>query len=1328
MWADDPSSGRTDALRAAGGAHSSRRTPFSRPFDPDRNDVSAFESFGAASGRDNSIISAINDRVIRGRADGSEEADPNFNPYGYLSDNYEDSDLFDVYEYILDGDLDNARSPQEVEGIIADIREERARSEAASANPVAGLLGSIVGAIADPTSYVPVGGAASKLGRTGRALLQGSASAAASEVALQGSQRTRTLEESIMNIGVSGAIGGGVGAFAAATARGQTLNPNNLNNPLRRENLYSHPMVIRGEDGTLDEILPEELTVIQRDTDDLSAARTSGRQDAFSPSESQIANRWTPQSKAGKVAKSAGDFFMTRTPLGRGMRSSSHEARMMTLALADPGGTMTRGNLAGKAGPQAAENIKRNYMINAEQVMSSLQRSVRDLQMRVDKRATDQEVFRLTQRLLYKMEDQELSRQLTDKYGEKGFEEFRKAAEQNAQEIHRLNREFEMKLIDEGLLRDDAKVSQLESELDRLREEVEQLKQSDASKAEIDRARTIRDDVQEDLTAENRKAAPLGDEYGHAQLWNRDVLRENPEEAKAFLRDALFDSPDVDWLMDSYNLTPDQFRALRQEDRARYDQILDDWAGDAWYHRVDLAEKELAAAQRKEKQSLLDLNDAMRNLGVLKRKEGQLTLSEARKKRDALNAEWEAAKQSKARREADLRAFQRGLGASARMAKRPEISLQPRRQVQQTGKEIGETNTLQAQVARETKRMESLAARRDRMDAALQAVEARKAQVTQAREALNDTIKLIKDTHKGDARTAKQAKKLLRKNTKATPLDKMIDEVYANLTQMGRVNPGIMDKIAMESDNTTGRVKERVISLNGEQRMAGIQQGFLRDDLPKILFQQYDQTSAELALREALDYGPNRRWSSWDERLKAIEEDYDDMISQAETRETKDRLIAERKQLLGEGDKPGDFHIMRDRLRGQTVTDDGFHGWANWLSAKVRGLQFARFGGGFLISSQTDLASVALRTGGLGKALSQHGRSAAKSAYHLSKRHSTPRNEMEAYIASHELGMGAVAHAARFDADDLVNGPYGGRGLGSGKTRRVTGAIDKGYEVVSEKVTIFSGLPAWNRYWKIVSGHMMATRVRDSVGRFDKLSEIERADLASVGIGKAEAGRMAKQIEKHGNTDADGRFDPGLERWDNDEDVRTFLMAIQRDMDRAINTPGVGDTPRLMSTWAGKTWLQFQTFAFTFINRFVYPAIQRASMGDKNAITSIGIALMAATNVMVMKDLMRGENPAERFKPENMPSTAYEIVDRSGFLGWMSPYVNAGMTLSPIGGASRYARNNVVTSLLGVNSNLPREISMALSAAADADPDAIQKTLVLMPFSSQLRLFSQFFE
>jgi len=139
MWADDPSARQIDAFRVAGGVNAARQSPFSQPYNPNREAPGWWDSFGAAAVRDNTILSGANDYVTRQGAEGDDTEMFDFNPYGYLQDTYEREDLEDVYPFILDGELNNARTEREVEAILADIREERARSETASANPFAGL-------------------------------------------------------------------------------------------------------------------------------------------------------------------------------------------------------------------------------------------------------------------------------------------------------------------------------------------------------------------------------------------------------------------------------------------------------------------------------------------------------------------------------------------------------------------------------------------------------------------------------------------------------------------------------------------------------------------------------------------------------------------------------------------------------------------------------------------------------------------------------------------------------------------------------------------------------------------------------------------------------------------------------------------------------------------------------------------------------------------------------------------------------------------------------------------------------------------------------------
>jgi hypothetical protein len=542
--------------------------------------------------------------------------------------------------------------------------------------------------------------------------------------------------------------------------------------------------------------------------------------------------------------------------------------------------------------------------------------------------------------------------------------------------------------------------------------------------------------------------------------------------------------------------------------------------------------------------------------------------------------------------------------------------------------------------------------------------------------------------------------------------------VFNNITSVGSLGHGVMDRILRESDRTTGRVKQRVIQLDNQQRMDGIRQGFLRDDLAQILVNQYDQLSSELALREALEIGPGKRFSSWGERLKFVEEEYNQMIADAASagdRKLADKLSVEKKVMID------DLVEARDRIRGNAMMQDGTSfAWANWLSAKLRQYNYVRFGGGFLLSSVTDLATLSLRTGSAGKSIAQYGKAAAKATMNLTRRDGIPANDIEAFVSAMELGMGAASHARRMGAEDLVHGPNAADGIGYGMTRQVTGTIDKFGNAASTFVAHASGLPIWNRFMKTVAAYQMTDRIRRSVAAYDQLTPVEVADLASVGIGRKEAGRFKALIEKHGQQ-SDGYFDPGLDKWPFD-DARTFLMAIQRDMNRAINTPGVGDTPRLMSTWWGKLWLQFQTFSFTMINRYAYPVSQRISMGDRKAIANLGVLLAAGTLVVVLKDVQKGKDPTERFEAKNLPKTFYEIVDRSGLLGWTSPYVNAAATTAGFGGAERFQRQSALVGIAGVNAGVLSDLGKASSAVLNGDPDVVDKLLAVMPLATQSRL------
>jgi hypothetical protein len=1435
MWVDTPNPDQV--LKAAVSRESliPRQSIVSSPYDASA-EYGFGDAFGAAFLHENTVVSALhaysaNDTATE--ADIRQGRAENFNPYSWLKQSQTPEVLQQLAPAINAGEFEGAVSQRAAQAAVADLLYEADLQRKMAASPWGALAGSLVTSLLDPTTYIPLVGQAARIGRLGKIglfALNASLSAGASEAVLQATQRSRSVEESLMNIGTAGVLGGGMGIFAAALHKSMPLHPDNVDNPLRIENLDKHGEVYRTPDGAHQDVIDHtEITALRNEaTSDLGAAAAP-----------------RPEIEAASLPNRESEFRATRffnsqTIAGRIVRAGSKAARMVGLRLMDPGGILMDLNLNGKALKPSAEAIKKDYGVEIDQLYDGMARRSVAVNQKVEgKKVQHSDVLLMTQRKLFNMPDPELEGTLNAKYGPDSMKLIDEAAGKNAEEIHALNDVWEKRLRKEGLLQDTARVAALQGEVGKggsLPSAIDKHpgnlpEATPEQKTELRHLRNQADLKRRDLAEELAKAAPLGRNYGHAQLWNRESIIESPQDFKAFLMDAFAVDPSPEWLHETHLMTADNLAALRQEDVGAYRQILQEWAGDEHYWRISRLEQELDAVNEASKSAKLDLSESLVAAHAAKRDEGQLSLSEARTRRDAVMTRLETA-----------RARKRALGAQMRGGGRKGAVVyhgSPTRGLQTVGanqttrqpylygnafSEFGafftpEKHTAQRyagekghvyqalldlqkpyeiskkefryftepfltkegkvapdRAAREKELAQEAATRRQELeaqgydgllvrneqgavtemasfkdvplgDASAETVARHLNQATtdlavlEERSArLNEKLRKVEDLHteetsmrrqlEEDVRRAREdrgiaekdvrsVKRALLKTKKQTPMEDMVDKVVANLTRTGTIGPAIMDRINELGDRTTGRVKERVISLNPEMRAEAIKKGWLNQDLSKILFQQYDQLGAELGIREGVGIGPGRTYATWDHAVTAVRDDYNQMIATAADKATKDRLRSERDIIAD------DIVEARNRLKGNHDDDGTTSGWLKWGSSKLRQANYIRYGGGFLLSSLTDTATVALRHPDFLKYIGP----AIREMRAVGK---ADHSALRSMIQSVELGMGAAASARRFGAEDLINGAYSNYGIGFGRTRRITGTIDKGFDKVGHAVSTYSGLPIWNRFWKTVSGIAMSDKLNKMVMGYGKLKPSEVADLASLGIGKAEAERMAKFLGEHGKTSPEGRFEPHMEKWGDSSAAqaasRDFRIAIMRDMDRAINTPGIGDTPRLMSKWYAKLLLQFQTFAFTFLNRYAYPVAQRTSLfKERAAIMSMSILFASATVVVIGHDLINGRNPEERFQPQNLTKTLHEIVDRSGFLGWTSPYADGLLKLSsPItgyGGTNRYARNSAVDSMLGVNFALVHDIDRALGAAVSRDPKLVQKLLVLAPFSTQARLF-----
>jgi hypothetical protein len=442
--------------------------------------------------------------------------------------------------------------------------------------------------------------------------------------------------------------------------------------------------------------------------------------------------------------------------------------------------------------------------------------------------------------------------------------------------------------------------------------------------------------------------------------------------------------------------------------------------------------------------------------------------------------------------------------------------------------------------------------------------------------------------------------------------------------------------------------------------------------------------------------------------------DYEELISKARgTGDVKkaNKLAAERQQTIE------DLNHMRDRLLGYADVDNGDFAAFKWLSKKFRQSNVIRFASGFGLTSITDTAGLVLRHNIMGM-FKDHGSEIMQSMSTVNK------TELQSWIYAQEVGLSHVLLARRFGDSDLTQIENYGIGRAGTASHKITGAIDKFGERMSSLSSTLGGLPFWNRFWKTSIGVKMSYQLRDHVLNYSKLSQFDQTRLASLGIGESEVKVLQNHFKKYSKIDENGRLDVDFSKWDPLAE-RMYKIAIQRDMNRAIVTPGIGDTPVLMSNEFFKTWLQFYTFGFATMNRFITPMIQTAQMGNVvKAGSAFMTALVAGAGVSMGKAAFRGEDVSDMWDEDNLDDTFLDIFDRSGLGAWMSAPISAAMQGFGVASASRYSQNNAwVTLMGGVNANLAADVGILASklqqgAVGDASLSDVAKQMnKLRPFS-----------
>ena len=259
---------------------------------------------------------------------------------------------------------------------------------------------------------------------------------------------------------------------------------------------------------------------------------------------------------------------------------------------------------------------------------------------------------------------------------------------------------------------------------------------------------------------------------------------------------------------------------------------------------------------------------------------------------------------------------------------------------------------------------------------------------------------------------------------------------------------------------------------------------------------------------------------------------------------------------------------------------------------------------------------------------------------------------------------------------------------------------------------------------KMWSGLITQSKVlnaANAVAGGKKLNKKEITKLAHIGIDESMLHRIADQYSRHGE-DLDGLLTGHSHLWDDRVVREVFQSAILKDVRTTVITPGIGDTPLMMSSELGKIVMQFKTFFFATHNRALVSGIQS---GDASfyygALLQVGLGSL----VYVLKSMMAGREI--NTDPANLVK---EGLDWSGMMGWLGEPNNVLENLSGgtygmsamFGGppASRYQSRNGIGALLGPTFDLGGDIKNITAGVLNGEFDdrEVRSVRKLLPFQN----------
>lgn len=558
----------------------------------------------------------------------------------------------------------------------------------------------------------------------------------------------------------------------------------------------------------------------------------------------------------------------------------------------------------------------------------------------------------------------------------------------------------------------------------------------------------------------------------------------------------------------------------------------------------------------------------------------------------------------------------------------------------------------------------------------------------------------------------------------AQELERVAEQIIDHIrgTPEGRLPWDLQDGVVHNPENKyLGRAVDGPASRPFQERVFDIPDALVEDfivnDIEHIGRVTAHSMAGDIALAER--FGS----TNLEAEFQAIAQEYAQMMGKAGPVE------AERLGKLMRRDIR-DLAAIRDRIRGVYGLPKDPNGWFVRAGRTARNWNYLTLMGGVMISSLADV----------GRPIMVHG----LSRFLMDGLAPMVRDFKGFRLAAHEWKLMGAATDMVLDSRAMalaeITEHYGAEGVRGrlaqtmqsemgmrSKALRAAGDLFKSGEALSgiaaQKMTVLSGLSPWTAHWKQVAGMMTVTRIMQACDAMvaGTVAKKELANLAASYIDAPMAARISEQFAQHGEV-RNGIHLPNTGAWTDREAVKTLAAALNRDVDRIIVTPGVGDKPLFLSGEVGKLFGQFRSFAFASAQRVLLAGLQDRDLATLNGLL-VSVGLGICTTLIHSK--LSGRQVDMR--PESLIA---EGVDRSGVTAWLFDVNNMvekvsgnRWGVSAILGkqpSTRYQSRNAADALAGPTAGKIRALEQIARAGAsgewqDSDVRAARR---MLPFQN----------